>query len=139
MTETTIEGILEVEREKVGYSTTRETKRVTGEVVSLVDKEIHFPSATGWNKDIYLPGVSITLKNERGKDKVDFPNFPSELLRTDQLNLIGHKIDYCHEYEVFDDDCPTGVGSTLLYTNKYYLRILSGILKGIKLEREVVN
>ncbi len=76
MSRTTIEGIFDVEHKRSGYNEfiSETFKTAQGNVVDIEEEEFMYRSTAAYtNITKRICGVVLTLQNERGMEKVNFP------------------------------------------------------------------
>jgi len=121
----TQKGIFDIRRHYDGYATTEDTT-FEGDLIAISEKDLEYRACVGLSrvqKSIF--GVSLTLRNQRGEEPIDFPR---EFSLTDRQAMRGQRV----RYSVHSWSSPSE-GTKY----DYKLEILSGSLSGEELTRSV--
>lgn len=131
-----VEGIYDVHRRQMisPYSDFQTIKTAEGVVTAVEKGRSYFASVGSYlsaSAQVKRKTAYITIQNERGSDKIEFPE--DYLLNFDSV-IVGSKVRYTNRDSSFDEG-PLGYVSS----DNHSLEFLDGPLKGKKLEERVTH
>jgi len=131
--ERTIEGIFEVERDRVdlgGANISYLKKSITGMVIGVKDCVITpAPSASFRKNPEQIKGVTLEVESERGGGEV---NFARDLSSIERRAVLNQRVNYTLSKEAYEENSVGGY----IETFKHSLEVLSGNFKGETIQAE---